>query len=601
MATVTSIGPIGARQINNNLYVGRSDLTTIQSAVTAAVAVGSSCVVIPAGYAGSDAIGAVTGGNAAVYIADQRGASPQNYVWNGSTYIPADFLQAANAGVGGYLALSGMLRAGQINNVFYVTQYGYPSIQAAVDYIRVYNSGVGQIVISHGTSDDEDVRTLTGGDSGIYITDLREARYQNYYWTGSGFDFMDFVEYGNVEFHQNLLVDGNATIAGSLDADSATFDTCQVANSPVRTFANTADGPSQGMIWPPNGIPLSLGDHWGTSIAPASLATWPAAGIAVSTGTAWAAPIAPASFATWPATGIPVSTGSAWGTSIAPASLTPYPPAGIPQSTGTAWGTSIAAANLATWPAAGVPVSTGTAWGTPIAAANIPLLNQYNNFTGPASIGLNGNFFLYNRQGTPATPASASISSDGSNVYINSSTGGALFLNWDGHSGNITFGNGNGSNVGTLNSGNLNLAGNGNFLGTLTAGTKTFRIAHPLDETKDLIHGCLEGPEIAVYYRGEGATIDGWAEIKLPDYFEALTMQEDRTVLLTSLFEDEAEQVGMVAASRVKDGKFKVWSALPAQKFYWEVKGIRSDVEPLQVEVLKSDVEYMQPPRRKSK
>jgi hypothetical protein len=120
--------------------------------------------------------------------------------------------------------------------------------------------------------------------------------------------------------------------------------------------------------------------------------------------------------------------------------------------------------------------------------------------------------------------------------------------------------------------------------GTFTATTKNFRIVHPLDDEMWLVHGSLEGPENGVYYRGEGATVDSWAEVELPDYFEALTMQENRTVYLTPFFEDDTELCSTVAASRVKDGKFKVWSALPAQKFYWMVMAVRGDVPELVVE-----------------
>src|SRR5579862_204610 len=95
MATApTLIGPVRTRQINQNIYVGQADLTTIQKAVTAAAALGSGCVIIPAGYAGADTIASVTGGNATVYISDQRTPQAQNYSWNGSSYSPADFVQA---------------------------------------------------------------------------------------------------------------------------------------------------------------------------------------------------------------------------------------------------------------------------------------------------------------------------------------------------------------------------------------------------------------------------------------------------------------------------------------------------------------------------
>ena len=120
--------------------------------------------------------------------------------------------------------------------------------------------------------------------------------------------------------------------------------------------------------------------------------------------------------------------------------------------------------------------------------------------------------------------------------------------------------------------------------GNITGATKNFRITHPLDETLNLTHSCLEGPEIAVFYRGEGVTSNGgWIEITLPGYFEALTMKENRTVQITPFFENDDEPISTVAASRVKNGKFKVWSESPAQKFYWEVKAVRADVEPLKI------------------
>jgi hypothetical protein len=116
-----------------------------------------------------------------------------------------------------------------------------------------------------------------------------------------------------------------------------------------------------------------------------------------------------------------------------------------------------------------------------------------------------------------------------------------------------------------------------------TATTKNFRIVHPLDPTKYLNHSSLESPDIAVFYRGEGQTSSGFTTITLPDYFEALTRPEGRTVLLTPLFEDDNESFGMVAAGRVHEGAFRVRSDNPAQRFYWEVKAIRADVDELEI------------------
>jgi hypothetical protein len=121
--------------------------------------------------------------------------------------------------------------------------------------------------------------------------------------------------------------------------------------------------------------------------------------------------------------------------------------------------------------------------------------------------------------------------------------------------------------------------------GAFTAVTKNFRIVHPLNKKKYLTHSCIEGPEIAVFYRGEGRTNkSGRATVKLPDYFEALTHESGRTVQLTALIEDEdGEEFGQLAASRVEDGTFGVRSSLPLQQFYWEVKAVRADIAPLEV------------------
>ena len=126
---------------------------------------------------------------------------------------------------------------------------------------------------------------------------------------------------------------------------------------------------------------------------------------------------------------------------------------------------------------------------------------------------------------------------------------------------------------------------------TINSKIKSFLINHPLDpEHKELIHSTLEGPEIGVFYRGEAQLSNGEATVLLPDYFEALTRNENRTVLLTPKFKEDA-QISMLAASGVKDGKFTVRMIdrkNPSQRFYWEVKAVRADVEILRVEQMKT-------------
>lgn len=133
--------------------------------------------------------------------------------------------------------------------------------------------------------------------------------------------------------------------------------------------------------------------------------------------------------------------------------------------------------------------------------------------------------------------------------------------------------------------GNVFIPGNVNV-----SGAKNFKIPHPLDqEHKYLVHSCLEGPEAGVYYRGEGQLKEGIAQASLPEYFEALTRKDGRSVLLTNIDGGDVLYVETQDGAQVKNGKFIARSSNPnsSQRFNWEVRAIRSDIEPLKVEVLK--------------
>jgi len=120
------------------------------------------------------------------------------------------------------------------------------------------------------------------------------------------------------------------------------------------------------------------------------------------------------------------------------------------------------------------------------------------------------------------------------------------------------------------------------FASTIIAINKNFEILHPLNSQKLLVHSTLEGPEHAVFYRGEDQLVKSEVKIKLPDYFEALTRKEKRTILLTPL-----EGYSPLYTTEIKDGEFIVRTTKdgnPQQKFYWEVKAIRNDIPLLEVE-----------------
>lgn len=88
--------------------------------------------------------------------------------------------------------------------------------------------------------------------------------------------------------------------------------------------------------------------------------------------------------------------------------------------------------------------------------------------------------------------------------------------------------------IGTSSPGSykLNVNGDTNVIGTLTATVKSFIIDHPTKEGKKLQYGVLEGPEHSVYVRGK---LTNTNVIQLPDYWHALVHEDSITVNLTAI------------------------------------------------------------------
>ena len=114
--------------------------------------------------------------------------------------------------------------------------------------------------------------------------------------------------------------------------------------------------------------------------------------------------------------------------------------------------------------------------------------------------------------------------------------------------------------------------------------TKSFVIQNPLHDDKYLQHGCLEGLDSAVYYRGDGVVRDGETStiIELPDYVKNLAYRF--TVQVTPIFDGKIKTFG---SSRVKDNKFIVYGE-ESGEFFWLVHGTRHEfeIEPLKTSVV---------------
>ena len=113
-------------------------------------------------------------------------------------------------------------------------------------------------------------------------------------------------------------------------------------------------------------------------------------------------------------------------------------------------------------------------------------------------------------------------------------------------------------------------------------GEKTFIIDHPTDPTRYLVHACIEGPEVGVYYRGSATIQQGSVVIQLPSYVSVFAT--DFTVQITPVYEP-GQPIGVYAATRVINGTFEVHG--PPGTFFWHVNASR---RPIQTEPLKSEV-----------
>jgi len=80
-------------------------------------------------------------------------------------------------------------------------------------------------------------------------------------------------------------------------------------------------------------------------------------------------------------------------------------------------------------------------------------------------------------------------------------------------------------------------AGNVHVTGSLSKGSGSFLIDHPLDpENKTLRHNFVESPENLCLYRGKVALdSDGRATVEMPNYFAALTKEDEATIQLTPI------------------------------------------------------------------
>ena len=109
--------------------------------------------------------------------------------------------------------------------------------------------------------------------------------------------------------------------------------------------------------------------------------------------------------------------------------------------------------------------------------------------------------------------------------------------------------------------------------GSLSKGGGGFEIDHPLEpEDKYLRHSFVESPDMLNVYTGSVTTdAGGEAEVRLPDYFEALN--SDFTYQLTVV----GKFAQAIVSEEISDNAFTIKTEQPGVKVCWQVTGVRKD------------------------
>lgn len=113
---------------------------------------------------------------------------------------------------------------------------------------------------------------------------------------------------------------------------------------------------------------------------------------------------------------------------------------------------------------------------------------------------------------------------------------------------------------------------------------KSFVIPHPVDEERYLVHAAHEGDEMRVVYEGTSETEPGEGSrlVRLPDYFDALTVDGTEVVLLSEMVCDHGPRCDCsVKHTPVRGNSFEVHANTTshAVPFSWRVTAVRAGTE----------------------
>ena len=181
--------------------------------------------------------------------------------------------------------------------------------------------------------------------------------------------------------------------------------------------------------------------------------------------------------------------------------------------------------------------------------------------------------------GIDATGATGQNGGNGISGYGGVGEGGEIYVGGDG--GSFVGGNSNeNAGYGVFAEGGTGpntlaayFDGNVNVTGAITAGTKDFKIDHPLDPAnKYLYHASVESSEMMNIYTGNVTTdSQGNAAVQLPAWFEVLNT--DFRYQLTAI----GQFARAIVSNEVANHQFSIKTDKPNVKISWQITGVRQD------------------------
>ncbi len=124
--------------------------------------------------------------------------------------------------------------------------------------------------------------------------------------------------------------------------------------------------------------------------------------------------------------------------------------------------------------------------------------------------------------------------------------------------------------------------------GVVYGKSKAFIVTDPTDNSRKIQYTAIEGPEAAMYFRGEGKLVNEKSKIKLPAHFQALASDSGITVSLTPKSE-KSLGLAVISVSNEEIIIQELYNGNGNYNFYYWITAIRKGYENYKVYLYEDD------------